>query len=156
LNSLRGFHFAENEGIKDSEDVLAVIQHAFNGWLEPRFLIHQPLPASQNAGRNINVIPEFLQRFAPQEEAVKERRLLPGLRETGVNVHMPFTVQNKILADYSFALRKNLRKREIAKPYVKPFVKPRSLYLCGSESISVSKFEAKSPATEPDSCLQKD
>ena len=65
-------HFAEDEGLKNGENVFAVGQHAVKHAVIHGVVLRQPLPALQNVRRDIDILAQFLQRVPAQEEAVEE------------------------------------------------------------------------------------
>jgi len=76
LNSFQGFHFFEDERIKDGEDVFAVGENSFDARLHPWFVAGFAFPAFEDLRRDVDILPKLLQRVAAQEETIKERRFV--------------------------------------------------------------------------------
>ena len=69
-------HFAEDEGFKDGQDVLAVGEHPLQHAVVHGVVLRQALPTLQHVRRDVDILPQFLQRVPAQKEAVEERRFL--------------------------------------------------------------------------------
>ena len=72
LESFGRRHLLEDQRVEDGEDVLAVGEDSFQGWLRPGFAECLALPALEDLGWHVNILAEFLERMPAQEEAVKE------------------------------------------------------------------------------------
>jgi len=123
-------HFAEDEGIENCQDVLAIGEHPLHHAVIHGIVLCQTLPALQHVRRDVDILPQFLQRVPAQKQAVEERGFL--LRFGELETHSGHTLRNPkaiLPRKNSGAPAKFFPCAPLQKHNDKPFVKPQSVFM---------------------------
>ena len=87
-------HFAEDEGVENGQDVLAVGEHPLQHAVVHGIVLRQTLPALQHVRGDVDILPQFLQRVPAQKEAVEECCFLLRFGELEI-AQLPYAQESK-------------------------------------------------------------